>query len=141
MTTTVMFSSAFVQDLSDAMSEPDGTMEDVFAVVASVGPWERQQYSPFGTREICLVDTRSVVKLCLFIMLSPMVDLRVNTNDYFFVMCSDRVAFLRVYTTYGQGHSAVFAEVDLRNKFVMPTKVLVNHDRGLASLLNSKILL
>jgi hypothetical protein len=68
MTTTVMFSSAFVQDLSDAMSEPHGTMVDVFAVVASVGPWDRQKYSPFGTREICLVDTRSVVKLCLFIM-------------------------------------------------------------------------
>jgi hypothetical protein len=42
MTTTVMFSSAFVQDLSDAMSEPHGTMVDVFAVVTSVGPWDRQ---------------------------------------------------------------------------------------------------
>jgi hypothetical protein len=49
--------------------------------------------------------------------------------------------FLRVLTTYGQGHSAVFAEADLRNKFVMATKVLVNRDRGLASLFNSKILL
>jgi hypothetical protein len=70
-----------------------------------------------------------------------MVDLSVNTYDYFFVMCSDRVAFLRVLTTYGQGHSAVFAEADLRNKFMMATKVLVNRDRGVASLFNSKILL
>jgi hypothetical protein len=60
MTTTVMFSYAFVQDLSDAMSEPHGTMVDVFSVVASVGPWDRQQYSPFGTREICLVVDLSV---------------------------------------------------------------------------------
>jgi hypothetical protein len=68
MTTTVIFSSTFVQDLSDAMSEPHGTMVDVFAIVALVGPWDPQQYSPFGACEICLVDTRSVVKLCLFIM-------------------------------------------------------------------------
>jgi hypothetical protein len=70
-----------------------------------------------------------------------MVDLSVNTYDYFFVMCSDRITLLRVLTTYGLGHSAVFAEADLPNKFVMATKVLVNHDRGLASLFNSKILL
>jgi hypothetical protein len=68
MTTTVMFSSAFVQDLSDAMSELHGTMVDVFVIFASVGPWDREQYSPFGNREICLVHTRLVVKPCLFIM-------------------------------------------------------------------------
>jgi hypothetical protein len=34
MTMPMMFSSAFVQDLSDAMSELQGTMVDVLAVVA-----------------------------------------------------------------------------------------------------------
>jgi hypothetical protein len=44
MTMPMMFSSAFVQDLFDAMSELQGTMVDVLAVVASFGPWDRQQY-------------------------------------------------------------------------------------------------
>jgi hypothetical protein len=52
---TMMFSSTFVEDLSDAMFELHATMVDVLAVVTSVGPWDRQQYSPFGTREFCLV--------------------------------------------------------------------------------------
>jgi hypothetical protein len=46
-----------------------------------------------------------------------------------------------ILTTYRQGHSVVFAVANLRNKFVMATKVLVNRDRGLASLFKSKILL
>jgi hypothetical protein len=69
-----------------------------------------------------------------------MVDLSVNTYDYF-LSCAVTVSRSYSLTTYGQGHSAVFAEADLRNKFVMATKVLVNRDRGVASLFNSKILL
>jgi hypothetical protein len=76
---TMMFSSTFVEDLSDAMFELHATMVDVLAVVTSVGPWDRQQYSPFGTREFCLVDTRSVMKLYLFIMFFRQWLIRVST--------------------------------------------------------------
>jgi hypothetical protein len=94
MTTTLMFSSAFVQDLSDAMFEPHGTMVDVFAVVASVGPWiDNSTVHLVLVKFACWTLGQSwnyVYSLCF----SPMVDLSVNTYDYFSVMCSDHVTFL-----------------------------------------------
>jgi hypothetical protein len=88
-----------------------------------------------------LVHTRLVVKPCLFIMFFANSWFECQHLWLFFVMCSDRVTFLLVLTTYGHCHSAVFAEADLHNKFVMATNVLVNCDRGVASLFNSKIML
>ena len=53
-----MISSAYFLSLEAAMAQGHGTEVGVFAVLASVGPLDLAAFHPYGTRELCLKDSR-----------------------------------------------------------------------------------
>jgi hypothetical protein len=53
-----MFSCASFLSLQGAMTREHGAEVSVFAILASMGSKDFSSFDPYGTRELCLQDTR-----------------------------------------------------------------------------------